>query len=354
MVLRFPTKASLIPVLASAVLCFAAAETGVASSGGKSTKVPHIKPRWTSAVAFDVSAPLRDMATTARVGKPVAEELKEIREERVLRAFRDLGHTPDGALQGPAGSCIAPALAIPSTLANFRRPEQPGQLQHLRLPRQSARSGRRRRPEPLRRNGQPRLRRLRQARQPAPRPGRHRHTVGRASRSRTAPTRRATRSCSTTSSRSLAAHPVHDARPGRSDAALLQLRRDLQTGDPTGAYYRYAFITQPTESTAAPSSPTTPSTASGRTRTSSPPATSGWSTEYGISVYALEKNKMIAGNPKRARSSSSSTRTSCRSTLIGDGLLPADIDGNEQPRTEPRPDRRHAGRRRGTVPRSTP
>ena len=39
------------------------------------------------------------------------------------------------------------------------------------------------------------------------------------------------------------------------------------TGDPTGSYFRYAFITQP-DGTAATTSPTIRSTASGRTRTS--------------------------------------------------------------------------------------
>ena len=71
------------------------------------------------AVAFDVSAPLREMATSGRVNKPVAPELKEIRKERVLRAVRDRGHSPDGALQGPAGSTLAPSLAIPSPSLTF-------------------------------------------------------------------------------------------------------------------------------------------------------------------------------------------------------------------------------------------
>src|SRR5262245_301174 len=116
MALRIPVKVSVVPALASAVLCFSAG-TAVASSG--KTSSPQLKPRWTKAVAFDVSAPLRTMAKSAAVNKPVDEELKDIREERVMRAIRDRGHTPDGALQGPAGSFIAPNVAIPAPLLTF-------------------------------------------------------------------------------------------------------------------------------------------------------------------------------------------------------------------------------------------
>ncbi len=117
MALRFPAKKVLVPVLASAVLCFGATVTAVGSSG--KTSVPKVKPKWSKAVAFDVSAPLREMAASGRVNKPVAPELKEIREERVVRAISDRGHSPDGALQGPAGSFIAPSLAIPGPSENF-------------------------------------------------------------------------------------------------------------------------------------------------------------------------------------------------------------------------------------------
>src|SRR6185436_9803636 len=119
MALRFPKKASLIPVLASAVLSFGAAETGVASSGGKSTKVPHIKPRWTSAVAFDKTAPLRDMITVAPRGIPPNEELIEMRTERMLRTVPSKTRTADGALQGPAGSTLAPSVSIASPSLTF-------------------------------------------------------------------------------------------------------------------------------------------------------------------------------------------------------------------------------------------
>ena len=107
----------------------------------------------------------------------------------------------------------------------LRGPQQPGQLQRLRLPRQPAGPGRRRGPEPLRRDDQPRLRRLledgnaaRSARSTLgslwaglPDRGLHR-PVGRPDR-RLRPVRRP-----------LAPDPVHDCRRTRT---VLQLRRDL-------------------------------------------------------------------------------------------------------------------------------
>ncbi len=61
----------------------------------------------------------------------------------------------------------------------LRGPEQPGQLQSLRLPREPARSGRGRGAEPLCADGQPRLCGLRQAGQYAARTGGHRYAVER-------------------------------------------------------------------------------------------------------------------------------------------------------------------------------
>ena len=67
--------------------------------------------------------------------------------------------------------------------------------------------------------------------------------------------------------RSLAADAVHDARPRDPSLPFYNCVAISTTGDPTGAYYRYAFITQPDTLPAGTSSPTTRSTASGRIRT---------------------------------------------------------------------------------------
>jgi len=54
--------------------------------------------------------------------------------------------------------------------------------------------------------------------------------------------------------------------------------------------------------------------------------------EYGISVYALEKSKMIAGNPNARAVQFFLDSDVVPINLIGDGLLPADIDGHRRPR----------------------
>jgi len=100
-----------------------------------------------------------------------------------------------------------------------------------------------------------------------------------------------------------------------------------QTGDPTGAYYRYAFITSQPDSTSAffPDYPKYGVWGNSYLLTS---RDFGRRNEYGISVYALEKKKMIAGDPN-ARMVHFFLDSAVPGVLaqIGDGLLPADIDG---------------------------
>ena len=52
---------------------------------------------------------------------------------------------------------------------------------------------------------------------------------------------------------------------------------------------------------------------------------------YGISVYALEKNKMLAGDPNARAVHFFLNSAVVPLNLIGDGLLPADIDGTRLP-----------------------
>jgi hypothetical protein len=107
-----------------------------------------------------------------------------------------------------------------------------------------------------------------------------------------------------------------------------------QTGDPTGAYYRYAFIT------AMPGSTSTffPDYPKYGVWTDSYVLTSrdfGSQDEYGISVYALEKNKMVNGQPDaRAVHFFLDGNNPDILPLVGDGLLPADIDGKQKPKNE--------------------
>ena len=102
------------------------------------------------------------------------------------------------------------------------------------------------------------------------------------------------------------------------------------TGDPTGSYYRYAFETENFQYF-----PDYPKYGVWRdsyvlnTREFSP------TIEYGIGEYALEKNKMVDGDPEaRAVSSFIDGNDPTLLPLVGDGLLPADIDGKQKPKNE--------------------
>jgi hypothetical protein len=108
-----------------------------------------------------------------------------------------------------------------------------------------------------------------------------------------------------------------------------------KTPDPTGEYYRYAFVTQP--------DPELP----GGTFFPDYPKYGVWTdsyilttrdfgdvTGYGISVYALEKAKMISGNPKARAVQFFLDSNVVSLELIGDGLLPADIDGHRRPQAQ--------------------
>src|SRR5512139_1415561 len=76
------------------------------------------EPRFTRAVAFDTTAPLRDLAVAAQASTLAAEE--DVREVRPDRGpdVQDQGYSGDGALQGAVAAqalAIAPA-AIPAPL----------------------------------------------------------------------------------------------------------------------------------------------------------------------------------------------------------------------------------------------
>jgi hypothetical protein len=108
------------------------------------------------------------------------------------------------------------------------------------------------------------------------------------------------------------------------------------TPDPTGVYYRYAFKTQ-----ADPESPP------GGTFFPDYPKYGVWKdsyilttrdfglvTGYGISVYALEKNKMINGQAKARAVQFFLDSNVVPLELMGDGLLPADVDGKTKPKND--------------------
>jgi hypothetical protein len=101
------------------------------------------------------------------------------------------------------------------------------------------------------------------------------------------------------------------------------------TGDPTGTYYRYAFETENFQFF--------PDYPKYGVWTDSYVITTrefGPTIEYGIGVYALEKNKMVNGQPARAVSFFLDGNDPDILPLVGDGLLPADIDGKQKPLTD--------------------
>ncbi len=105
-----------------------------------------------------------------------------------------------------------------------------------------------------------------------------------------------------------------------------------QTGDPTGAYYRYAFVTQ--DDPELPGGTFFPDYPKYGVWTNSYLLTTrdfGDVTGYGVSVYALEKNKMLAGNPSVQVVQFFLDAKVVPIYLMGDGLLPADIDGKRRP-----------------------
>jgi hypothetical protein len=98
-----------------------------------------------------------------------------------------------------------------------------------------------------------------------------------------------------------------------------------QTPDPTGAYYRYAFST-------GLNFPDYPKYGLWTDSYVITTREFGPTVEYGIGVYALEKNKMINGLPgARAVSFFLDGNDPAILPLVGDGLLPAYVDGKQKP-----------------------
>ncbi len=98
------------------------------------------------------------------------------------------------------------------------------------------------------------------------------------------------------------------------------------TGDPTGAYYRYAFTT-------GNFFPDYPKYGVWRDSYVITTREFGPTVEYGIGVYGLERNKMLQGKPDaRVVSYFIDGNDPALLPLIGDGLLPADLDGKTKPK----------------------
>jgi hypothetical protein len=99
------------------------------------------------------------------------------------------------------------------------------------------------------------------------------------------------------------------------------------TGDPTGSYFRYAFTT-------GFNFPDYPKYSVWRDTYVITTREFGIldPSIYGIGVYGLERAKMIAGDPNARAVSFLLDSNRVPINLIGDGLLPADVDGTKQPK----------------------
>src|SRR3954447_8298085 len=100
------------------------------------------------------------------------------------------------------------------------------------------------------------------------------------------------------------------------------------TSDRTGSYYRYAFST-------GPNFPDYPKYGNWTDSYVITTREFGPTIEYGIGVYALEKNKMVNGDPdaRNVRFFIDGNDPDLL-PLVGDGLLPADPDGKQKPKTD--------------------
>ena len=104
------------------------------------------------------------------------------------------------------------------------------------------------------------------------------------------------------------------------------------SGDPTGTYYRYAFETTSDGIFYFPDYPKYGNWTDSYVLTT---REFGPTIEYGIGVYALEKNKMVNGDPNaRSVKFFIDGNDPDLLPLVGDGLLPADPDGKQKPKTD--------------------
>jgi hypothetical protein len=107
-----------------------------------------------------------------------------------------------------------------------------------------------------------------------------------------------------------------------------------QTGDPTGAYYRYAFST----GLNFPDYPKLGVWKDSYILTTREFGPIGDGFPYGIGVYALERNKMINGQAKARAAgfflegADAQGNDTAILPLVGDGLLPPDMDGKQKPK----------------------
>jgi hypothetical protein len=325
---KFRTEGLLAAAIGTAFLLGSAAAEGQAGASAKP-----LTPKFSEAVAFDVSAPLHVLAQQQHFRKaplaPSAEPI-EIRPERGP-VVQDRGWSGDGALQGAGGQRLSQtALTIPAPMANFEGLSNQDNFNTFGF--------RVNPPDPVGAVG----------------PNHYVEMINlvygiydKTGNLLLGPVDTGTLwagfavpDCTDPSGDPIV---IYDKLEGRWLLTQFTTAGPIyyncvavsMTGDPTGQYYRYAFNTQP--------DPELP----GGTFFPDYPKYGNWKksyvlttrdfgdvTGYGISVYALEKNKMIAGNPNARAVQFFLDSNLVPINLMGDGLLPADIDGTRQPKED--------------------
>jgi hypothetical protein len=315
----------------------ATAGIAMAASSSSPPPVTGLKPPvFTSPAAFDVSLPLRVLAAAPRPGLAVPEEEeREVRPEPVA-PVKDTGYIPDGALQEGRGPLGPAAAAIPAPSTTFEGISNEDNFNVF--------GGRVNPPDPIGAVG------------PS-------HYVEMVNLLFAVYDKAGHRLAGPTDTGSLwAGFPIPDCTDPSGDPVVLYDKlegrwllsqfttRGLNpdgsfnglpfyncvaisvTGDPTGAYYRYAFITRFGDVDYFPDYPKYGNWKKSYVLTSRDFGEDGG---YGISVYGLEKNKMIAGNPNaRMIHFFVDGLAGNNLALVGDGLLPADFDGVKQPKED--------------------
>jgi hypothetical protein len=330
MMLRFRTNPSR-PLVFSLVAVFLLLSTGAAQTtpGAMSPK-----PEFSKAIAFDVSLPLRVLASTAapRIAPRLAPfgEPIEIRPERGPVA-KDQGYSPDGALQRASALRQGAAATIPAPLLTF---EGLSNLDNFDIF-----GFRVNPPDPVGDVGP-------------------NHYVEMVNLVFAVYDKQGNRLLGPVDNGTLwAGFAIPDCTDPSGDVIVLYDKLEdrwllsqfttrglndptlpfyncvaiSQTGDPTGSYFRYAFVTTESGKFFFPDYPKYGVWKKSYVLTS---RDFGPTIEYGISVYALEKNKMIAGDPGARAVHFFLDSAVVPINLMGDGLLPATIDGTRQPKED--------------------
>jgi hypothetical protein len=333
----FFTLLSAVVVVTSAVGAFQV--TAAAPSVGSPQAYQNPSPKFSTAVAFDKTPALRDLAKSARLQARTsagADELIEIRPDRGP-VPTDGGFNGDGALQGAAGRQAATAglaATIPSPLANFEGMSNVDNFNIFGF--------RVNPPDPVGDVG----------------PNHYVEMINlvfgvydKQGNLLLGPVDTGTlwsgfaiEDCTDPSGDPIVVYDQFADRwilsqfttRGLDDPTLpfYDCVAISTTPDPTGSYYRYAFITQPDTVDGGYFFPDYPKYGVWTDSYLLTTRDFGLVDQYGISVYALEKNKMLAGDPKARAVQFFLDSNVVPLNLIGDGLLPADIDGKQKPKTD--------------------